>query len=81
MERSEKIPTIGSVALWIIGLIALRTILVMSGSEHPMLDATTPNPYYNPDLHNFIGYVGVGWTLLCMCICGLWLNMAKRHKE
>jgi hypothetical protein len=71
VKRSSKI-ALGSIGLWLLGAIALRSILLMSGSMYPMLDATTPNLYYNPDLHKFIAYLGYGWMVLCAFIAYLW---------
>ena len=75
MKRSWKI-TIGSIGLWIFGMIALRTILIMSGSAYPMLDGI-PNPRYKSELHSLVAYLMAAWSVVCLIVTSLWWKATR----
>ncbi|MGB4440882.1 MAG: hypothetical protein WBJ62_01485 [Coriobacteriia bacterium] len=76
MRRDDKI-ILASAAVWLVGFLVLRQILVVSGSEYPMLDAVTPNPRYDAGLSELLVWAAFGWTGICIALGILWVKATR----
>jgi hypothetical protein len=67
------------VVVWSIGVWGSNRALDLGGGRYPMLDATTPNPRYSAELHNFIFGGFFVWTALCVVAGRMWVR-ALEHR-
>lgn len=62
----------GCIALWLLGVWVLGDILDRAGSMYPMLSEHVSNPRYDPELHELMVNVGLGWTAVCILLLAFW---------
>ena len=79
-DRSFQVLVV-SVVSWLVGLVVLAQVLEVANSMHPMLDANTLNPDYDPELKDYVVGICVAWTAFCVVVGILVGTMASGKND